>query len=100
MSKKLGIIAIIISVIALGFSVFVFITLPKQEEKEEYDIQYVLFLGTNDKDTYTPYGTPDEVKAKVDEVLTKHVEGFTIQKRFIMQLVVCPSNFAYLIVAI
>ena len=80
MSKKLVIISIIISVIALGFSVFVFITLPKQEEKEEYDIQYVLFLGTNDKDTYTPYGTPDEVKAKVDEVLTKHVEGFTIQE--------------------
>ena len=73
MSKKLGIIAIIISIIALGFSIFVFITLPKQEEKEEFDIQYVLFLGTNDKDTYTPYGTPDEVKAKVDEVLTKHV---------------------------
>ena len=61
MSKKLGIISIIISVIALGFSVF-------------------LFLGTNDKDTYTPYGTPDEVKAKVDEVLTNHVEGFTIQE--------------------
>ena len=80
MSKKLGIIAIIISIIALGFSIFVFITLPKQEEKEDFDIQYVLFLGTNDKDTYTPYGTPDVVKAKVDEVLTKHVEGFTIQE--------------------
>ena len=80
MSKKLGIIAIVISVIALGFSVFGFISSPKQEEKEEFDIQYVLFLGTNDKDTYAPYGTPEEVKTKVDEVLTKHVEGFTIQE--------------------
>ena len=38
-----------------------------------------MYLGTNDKDTYEPYGTPEEAKAKVDEVLTKHFEGFTIQ---------------------
>ena len=43
------------------------------------DIQYVLFLGTNDKDTYEPYGDEQACKAKVDEVLSKHVEGFTIQ---------------------
>lgn len=46
---------------------------------ERMDIQYVMFLGTNDKDTYEPFGTPDEAKQKADEVLTKHFEGFTIQ---------------------
>lgn len=39
-----------------------------------------MYLGTNDKDSYEPYGEPDAVKAKVDEVLTRHFEGFTIQE--------------------
>ena len=39
-----------------------------------------MYLGTNDKDTYEPFGTAEEAKAKVDEVLTKHFEGFAIQE--------------------
>ena len=43
------------------------------------DIQYVLYVGTNYKDTYEPFGTEEEAKRKVDEVLSKHFLGFTIQ---------------------
>ena len=80
MSKKLSAIALIIAVIALGLSVYNTATKPAPIEEKTYDIQYVMYLGTNDKDTYQPFGSPEETKAKVDEVLTKHFEGFTIQE--------------------
>ena len=80
MSKKLSAIALIIAVIALGISVYNTATKPAPIEEKTYDIQYVMYLGTNDKDTYQPFGSPEEAKAKVDEVLTKHFEGFTIQE--------------------
>lgn len=79
MIKKSGLIALVLAVIALGLSIFNFVSAPKIQQ-EEYDIQYEIFLGTNDKDSYEPYGTPDAIKEKVDEVLTKHFEGFTIQE--------------------
>ena len=81
MSKKTGIAAIILSILAICVSVFSLYRNSTQLEaiKEKMDIQYVLYLGTNDKDTYEPFGTTEECKAKVDEVLTKHFEGFTIQ---------------------
>ena len=79
MEKKLSIIAVVLAVIALALAVFSLVSPPKTEKQEELDTQYVMYLGTNDKDTYEPYGTPEESKAKVDEVLTKHFEGFTIQ---------------------
>ena len=79
MAKKSSVIALILAVLALGLSIFNFVSAPKAQQQEEADIQYVIFLGTNDKDSYEPYGTPETVKAKVDEVLTKHFEGFTIQ---------------------
>ena len=79
MEKKLSIIAVVLAVIALALAVFSLVSPAKTEEQEALDKQYVMYLGTNDKDTYEPYGTPEEAKAKVDEVLTKHFEGFTIQ---------------------
>ena len=79
MEKKLSIIAVVLAVIALALAVFSLVSPSKTEKPEELDTQYVMYLGTNDKDTYEPYGTPEEAKAKVDEVLTKHFEGFTIQ---------------------
>ena len=80
MSKKLSVLALVIAMIALGLSVYNTATKPAPIEEKTYDIQYVMYLGTNDKDTYQPFGTPEEAKAKVDEVLTKHFEGFTIQE--------------------
>ncbi len=82
MSKKTGIIAIIVGLVAIclsGFALFKSMNPPAAESK---DVQYVLYLGTNSKDSNTPYGTPEECKDKVDEVLSKHFEGFTLQEAF------------------
>ena len=44
------------------------------------DVQYVLFLGTNDKDTNEPVYPPEEVKEKAKEILIDHLGGYTIQE--------------------
>ncbi len=79
MSKKISIIAIAISLVALCLSCFS-LTKSMKSDSGDQDVQYVMYLGTNDKDTYEPFGTADEAKLKVDEVLSKHFEGFTIQE--------------------
>ena len=78
MEKRLGIIAIILAALSLGMSLCNTLAKPVVSDAAA-DIQYVMYLGTNDKDTYQPYGTVEEAKAKVDEVLTSFFEGFTIQ---------------------
>ena len=75
MAKKSGLLALVLAVLALGLSIFNFVSAPKAQQQEEADVQYVIYLGTNDKDSYEPYGTPEAVKAKVDEVLTKQFRG-------------------------
>ena len=80
MSKKTGVIALVISVVAICLSLISVCASFTRLEAEGKDIQYVVYLGTNDKDTYEPFGTADEAKAAVDAVLTKHFEGFTIQE--------------------
>ena len=80
MSKKTGMAAIILSVVAICLSVVSLYRSIDKTPNESRDIQYVMFLGTNDKDTNEPYGTAEEAKSKVDEVLTKYFEGFTIQE--------------------
>ena len=77
MSKKTGIIVTVLSVVALCLSIIglcmnIKQTKMKVTKTNNNDIKYLLYLGTNDKDTYEPYGTPEVCKAKVDEVLTKH----------------------------
>ena len=53
---------------------------PAEAEPEKSDIQYVLYLGTNDKDTNTPVFTEAEAKEKAKEILVRHFGGFTIQE--------------------
>ena len=80
MQKKLGLIALILALAALGLSVYNTVTAYKPAPQPAEDIQYVLYLGTNDKDTNAPKFTPDEAKQLLDTVLTRHFEGFTIQE--------------------
>ena len=79
MTKKTGLLVLIISIAAICLSVFSLCKSAMQSKAPAKDIQYVIYLGTNDKDTYQPVYAPEEAKAKVDEVLSKHFEGFTIQ---------------------
>ncbi len=43
------------------------------------DIQYVLYVGTNDKDTNKPVFSPEESREKLKEILIDHFGGYTIQ---------------------
>lgn len=85
MSKKISYLSIILSLVAICLAVFATVKLNKpadtaSDNQETEDIQYVVYLGTNDKDTYEPVFTQDEAKQKADEVLSKYFEGFTIQE--------------------
>ena len=53
---------------------------PAESDPGDPDIQYVLYLGTNDKDTNKPVFTQAEVKEKAKEILIRHFGGFTIQE--------------------
>jgi hypothetical protein len=44
------------------------------------DEQYVLYLGTNDKDTNQPVYPPEESKERVKAILKKELGGYTIQE--------------------
>ena len=57
MSKKVGITAIVLSVAAICLSIIALCGGVAQPKTEAKDIQYVMYLGTNDKDTYEPFGT-------------------------------------------
>ena len=47
---------------------------------DDGDVQYVLYLGTNDKDTNEPVYTPDVSKEKLKSILINHMGGYTIQE--------------------
>ena len=53
---------------------------PAETEAGDPDIQYVLYLGTNDKDTNKPVFTQAEAKEKAKEILIRHFGRFTIQE--------------------
>lgn len=80
MSNKIGTTAMILAVIALILSVFALVRAGSSGEQAAADVQYVLYLGTNDKDTNEPVCGADEAKDLADQVLTRHFDGFTIQE--------------------
>ena len=55
-------------------------TKDEQDSDDEKDVQYVLYLGTNDKDTNEPVYEKEECREKVKEILMKEVGGYTIQE--------------------
>ena len=80
MNQKTGIIALIAAVIALCLSVFSLAMGQKPTEEASPDVQYVMFLGTNDKDTNQPVCPQDEAKARAADILVDHFGGYTIQE--------------------
>ena len=44
------------------------------------DVQYVMYLGTNDKDTNEPVFTQAEAMEKARDILIRHFGGYTIQE--------------------
>jgi len=49
-------------------------------EEELQDYQYVMFLGTNDKDSGKPVFTEEEIRSKTREILLRHFGGYTLQE--------------------
>ena len=78
--KTSELITLIIAIIALCLSIVNLTMLPKDEVQEVENVQYVIFLGTNDKDTNEPVFSPDESKAKLEKILLDHFGGYTIQE--------------------
>ena len=87
MSKKIGVLAVIISLASLCCSAICLCVMlfgtngAKTEPATENDsMQYVMYVGTNDKDTYQPKYTEEEAKNIVDTVCLKYFEGYTLQE--------------------
>ena len=64
MSKKAGIVISILSIIAVVISVAALIIClkPAETDAKKTDVQYVLYLGTNDKDSNLPVFTPEQLE--------------------------------------
>ena len=50
------------------------------EASDALDMQYVLYLGTNDKDTNKPVFTEAEAMEQAKAILIRHFGGYTIQE--------------------
>lgn len=79
----LGILAICLSV--CGIVLCLSFNRPQQKglpapAPDDGDVQYVLYLGTNDKDTNVPVYSPGESKEILKDILIDHMGGYTIQE--------------------
>ena len=43
------------------------------------EVQYVLYVGTNDKDTNQPVCSPQEARQRAQKILIENLGGYTIQ---------------------
>lgn len=59
----------------LGF----FLIRMYSNQKTDVTDQYVMYVGTNDKDTYTQIIPTEEAKDTIDHICFKYLEGYTIQ---------------------
>ena len=80
MNKKLGTAVVILALLALCLSAVSLIVALKPAAQDTQDTQYVLYLGTNDKDTNEPVFTPEEARAAAEEILIDRFGGYTIQE--------------------
>lgn len=82
MSKRSVIILFVINLL-ISAGIISFIACNSQADNKffggslSHGTKYVLYIGTNDKDTYTQLIPTDEAKKLVDEICAKHVGGFT-----------------------
>jgi len=80
MNKKTETIITILCVFAVLLSAAALIFALRGNSKTDQDIQYVMYLGTNDKDTNEPVFTPEEAKEEAKAILVNHFGGYTIQE--------------------
>ena len=68
----LALVAVVLSAVSLGFAC--------KDQGGEADIQYIMYLGTNDMDTNLPVCTPEEAKLRAEAILIDRLGGYTIQE--------------------
>ena len=81
MSKRFNVVFAVLSIIALCLSIFCVVKVmqaPETTASEKKDIQYVLYLGTNDKDTDEPVFPPEEAKERLKSILIQRFGGYTV----------------------
>lgn len=66
--------------------IIVYLCLPQQQnlsvlgETGQQGVKYTLYIGTNDKDTYTQLIPLEEAKETVNQICSKYVDGYTVQE--------------------
>ena len=83
MSRKTSIFVSVISILSLMAVAVTAILFGGQRAaatQTDEDVQYVLYLGTNDKDTNEPVFTREEAKEQAKRILISHFGGYTIQE--------------------
>lgn len=83
MNKKFSILITVLCVAAIVLSVAALaVAVPalRNSNKTQTDVQYVLYLGTNDKDTNIPVFTQEEAKEQLKAILLDKFGGYTIQE--------------------
>ncbi len=78
MNKMLNYVVTVLSIVALGLSTFCMTKMMQIPDPGQKDIQYVLYLGTNDKDTNEPVFQPEEAKEQLKKILIQRFGGYTI----------------------
>jgi len=78
MNKMLNYVVTVLSVVALGLSTFCMTKVMQIPDPGKKDIQYVLYLGTNDKDTNEPVFPQEEAKEQLKKILIQRFGGYTI----------------------
>ena len=81
-NSKVMIAAIAIGAVSLCLSI---VSLLKggtagKTDFSDTSVQYVMYVGTNDKDTYQPEHTNEEARDIVDQVCLKYFDGYTLQE--------------------
>lgn len=80
MKSKLSVIIAIVALCVSLACVVCCIVMSCKGSKGDEDVQYVLYLGTNDKDTNEPVYGPEEAKNILRDILIDHMGGYTIQE--------------------
>lgn len=91
MNNKSATIVLVIATISLCLSVclslasFWISTRPSVQtarNRDAGDVQYVMYVGTNDKDTNEPVFSPEEARMEAEIILVKYFGGYTMQDAY------------------
>ena len=82
MNSKKSLLPTLLSALALllAAAALAVALLKKAPMAGEASAQYVIYVGTNDKDTYAPKYSQEDARRIVDEICLKHFEGYTLQE--------------------